>query len=77
MNKDKFDGAVDLLVSECVASFEYTLGWSCDMFAEGLRDAIATTLTQHEECDQIVDKVWEELEEYAPSDSPYLSNNKD
>lgn len=68
MNKNKFDRAVDLLVSECVASFEYTLGWSCDMFAEGLRDAIATTLTQHGERDQIVDRVWEKLEEYAPSE---------
>lgn len=77
MNKDKFDGAVDLLVSECVASFEYTLGWSCDMFIQGLRDAIDTTLRQHDEGDQIVDRVWEKLEEYAPSDSPYLSKNKD
>ena len=64
MNQNKLDRAVSLLVFECLASFEYTLGRNCEIFTPGLRGAIDTTLMNYEYGHQLVNKILEALGEY-------------
>lgn len=64
MKANNLDRAVVLLVSECLASFEYSLGWDCSMFDEGLRVAISDTLTNYEHKGEFVETVLERLGEY-------------
>lgn len=64
MKANNLDRAVGLLVSECIASFEYSLGWDCTMFDEGLRVAISDTLTNYEHRGEFVETVLERLGEY-------------
>ena len=64
MKANKLDRAVGLLVSECLASFEYSLGWDCAMFDEGLRTAITDTLANYEHREEFIGTVLGELGEY-------------
>lgn len=64
MKTSKLDRAVGLLVSECLASFEYSLGWDCAMFDESLRAAITDTLASYEHRGEFIKTVLGELGEY-------------
>lgn len=64
MKNSKLDRAVGLLVSECLASFEYSLGWDCAMFDESLRVAITDALANYEHRGEFIEIVLGELGEY-------------
>lgn len=63
MTSTKSEKAVELLTSECVASFEYTTGWDCRMFSEPIRLAISSTFNKLSGRDSFIERVLLELSE--------------
>lgn len=61
MASTKSEKAVELLTSECVASFEYTTGWDCRMFREPIRLAISNTINELTDRDVFIESVLLEL----------------
>ena len=61
MTSTKSEKAVELLTSECVASFEYTTGWDCRMFRTPIRLAISNTISELTDRDAFIESVLLEL----------------
>ena len=61
MTSTKSEKAVELLTSECVASFEYTTGWDCRMFRAPIRLAISNTISELTDRDAFIESVLLEL----------------
>ena len=63
MTSTKSEKAVELLTSECLASFEYTTGWDCRMFREPIQLAISSTFNELAGRDSFIERVLLELNE--------------
>ena len=61
MANTKSEKAVELLTSECVASFEYTTGWDCRMFRAPIRLAVSNTISELTDRDAFIEGVLLEL----------------
>lgn len=68
MAKSKLNRAVELLTSECVATFEYTLGWDASIFRAPIRLAISNTISEVTQRDIFVEDVLARLKNYESVD---------